>query len=249
VSQIIGREILRYVQVESTNDLAREHAERGEPEGLVIAAQEQSAGRGRMGRKWIAPRDTSLQLSILLRPPLAPQHAPRVTMMAALALVKTLERALNVQPTLKWSNDVLLNGKKVAGILTESSVQGDALDSIVLGIGLNVNYTMRVYPELAPFATTLQDVMGHEVERTQLEQTLLVELDRYYARVGRGETLVDEYRAYLAMLGQRVRVARHADILEGIAADVDDDGALILQQDDVRVKLYAGDVTILKNAA
>jgi BirA family biotin operon repressor/biotin-[acetyl-CoA-carboxylase] ligase len=245
-NRIIGRKVLRYEQVESTNTLVREYAERGEPEGLVIAAEEQVAGRGRMGRKWIVPRGTSLQFSVLLRPPLEPRHASRLMPMAALAIAQTLERELHLQPMLKWPNDVLLDGKKVSGILTEASMQGDELVYVILGIGLNVNYSMRNYPDLAPFATTLQDALGRAVDRVELERALFAKLDRYYARVRRGETLVDEYRSRLGMLGQPLRVANGDKILEGIAQDVDDDGALILLQGDSRVKLCAGDVTVLK---
>ena len=244
--QIFGRKISRFDQVQSTNDLVRDAAEQGEAEGLVIAAQEQLAGRGRMGRRWIVPRGTSLQCSILLRPPLAPQHASRLMQMAALAVARTLERELHLQPTLKWPNDVLLDGKKVCGILTESSIVGETLAYVILGIGLNVNYTMRAYPELAPFATTLQDVLGYAVELPCLERALLHESDALYARICNGESLVDEYRARLAMLGQPIRVLERGEILQGIAEDVDADGALILKQDDTRVKLLAGDVTIIK---
>lgn len=245
--QIIGRKILRYEQVQSTNTLARAFAEQGESEGLVITAQEQVAGRGRMGRQWIVPRGTSLQFSILLRPPLAPQHAPRLMPMAALAIARTLETHLQLAPTLKWPNDVLLDEKKVCGILTESDIQGDSLRHVILGIGLNVNYTMRVYPELARVATTLQDVFGSEVDCVQLERALFLELDSYYARVCHGETFTQEYRARLGMLGRPIRVAIHDKILQGIAADVDDDGALILLHDNKRTKLFAGDVTIVKS--
>lgn len=244
--QIIGREILRYDQVASTNDLAREFAARGEAEGLVITAQEQLAGRGRMGRQWIVPRGTSLQFSILLRPPLAPQHATRLMPMAALAIARTLEHEFNVLPTLKWPNDILLDGKKVCGILMESSIVGEKLAYVSLGIGLNVNYTMRDYPELAPFATTLQDVLGQEIDRSNLECALLAELDAYFARVCGGESLTDEYRTRLGTLGQFIRVASDDTILQGVAENVDDDGALILNQNGARVKLYAGDVTIIK---
>lgn len=245
--QIIGREILRYDQVASTNDLAREFAERGEAEGLVITAQEQLAGRGRMGRKWIVPRGTSLQFSILLCPPLAPQHATRLMSMAALAIARTLEREFALQSTLKWPNDVLLDGKKVCGILTESNIVGERLASVILGIGLNVNYTMRDHPELVPFATTLQDALGQEIDRSNLERALLAQLDAYYARVCGGEALTDEYRARLGMLGQFIRVASNDTILQGVAENVDDDGALILNQNGARVKLFAGDVTIIKS--
>ncbi|MBI4762609.1 MAG: biotin--[acetyl-CoA-carboxylase] ligase [Chloroflexi bacterium] len=245
----IGQRIERYMVVASTNDLVRAAAERGEPEGLVVTAEEQAAGRGRFGRKWIVPRGTSLQLSILLRPSLAPIAGARVVRMAAVAAAHVLEQHLHLTPVLKWPNDVLLGGRKCAGILLESSLSGDRVDYIILGIGLNVNYTMRIYPELAPRATTLQDVVGHEVDCAALERALLVELNALYARLVQGDVLMDEYRARLKLLGQTIRVATATEILQGIARDVSDDGALILELDNRSVKLYAGDVTILQENA
>jgi BirA family biotin operon repressor/biotin-[acetyl-CoA-carboxylase] ligase len=238
--------ILRLDTVGSTNTVARELAERGEPEGLVVTAEEQTAGRGRMGRQWRVPRGTSLQLSLLLRPPLAPEHAPRLTIMAGLAVARTLERAYGLGCALKWPNDVLLNGKKVAGILSEASMQGDALAFVILGIGVNLNYAMNEFPEFVPFATTVQDALGHPVDRTELETGLLDELTAYYDRVRAGDSLRGEYRARLEMLGRDIRVAVGGEILQGVARDVDDDGSLLLEQGDAMVKLMAGDVTILK---
>jgi BirA family biotin operon repressor/biotin-[acetyl-CoA-carboxylase] ligase len=136
--------------------------------------------------------------------------------------------------------------KKVSGILTESNVQGESVLYVILGIGLNVNYTMRAYPELAPLATTLQDILGHSVDRARLLEQLLLTLDRYYARVRAGESLSQEYRSRLGMLGQVIRVASHDTILQGLAEDVDEDGGLILAQGNEHTTLFAGDVTILK---
>lgn len=244
--------MLRYAQIDSTNTLARAFAERGDREGLVVAAQEQTAGRGRLGRKWVVPPNTSLQFSVLLRPPLPPQHAARLMPMASLAVARTLSGTFKLEPQLKWPNDVLVAAdhrvyKKVCGILTESSMQGDALHYVILGIGLNVNYTMSVFPELVPFATTVQDAVGHPVDRTALEQALFAELDVQYRRVCRGESLRDEYRAQLGMLGRVIRVADQDKILEGLATDVDEDGALILLQGEKEIKVFAGQVTILKD--
>ena len=248
VVPVIGQRVERYEVVESTNDLARAQAERGKAEGLVITAEEQAAGRGRMGRKWIVPRGTSLQLSVLLRPSLAPTAAARVVRMAALAVVETLADFLQLSPRLKWPNDVLLNGRKCAGILLESSLRGDELEYVVLGIGINVNYAMRDFPELAPFATTLQDAVGHAIDRSALERALLMQLDAQYRKLLYGKDFVQEYRARLDMLGQPIRVATRDGVLEGIAQNVADDGALVLARDGVLINLYAGDVTILKQA-
>lgn len=244
----IGWRIERHAVVESTNDLVRAAAQRGEPEGFVVTAEEQSAGRGRFGRKWIVPRGTSLQISILLRPPLAPLATARVVRMAALALYDTLVNHLQLTPTLKWPNDVYLNGRKVAGILMESGIRGETLEYVILGIGLNVNYTMRVYPELAPYATTLQDVVGHEVDRSALETALLNELNRQYQELMYGDDLLDKYRPRLGMLGKPIQVATAQGVVRGIAQDVTDDGALALATDEGEKRVYAGDVTVLKDA-
>lgn len=246
---LIGRRIERHTVVDSTNDLVAAAAQRGEPEGLVITADEQLAGRGRFGRKWIVPRGTSLQISVLLRPPLKPLAAARVTRMAALALHEMLAHHLRLAPTLKWPNDVFLDGRKVAGILLESSVRGDALEYVILGIGLNVNYTMRVYPELAAHATTLQDVMGSEIDRRALEDALLHELNRQYQKLLYGDDLLDAYRARLGMLGKPIQVAGVNGVIRGLAQDVNDDGALVIAAAQGAQRVYAGDVTVLKEVA
>src|SRR5581483_11059497 len=136
--------------------------------------------------------------------------------------------------------------RKCAGILTETSVRGDRLEYAILGIGLNGNYTMRMYPELAPSATTLQDAVGHAIDRAALESALLAALDSYYARLRSGDDLLQEYRSRLNMLGQVVRVATPDGVVEGIAQDVATDGALILNDGTTLGKFYAGDVTVLK---
>lgn len=247
-TRIIGRHILRCDRVTSTNDRAREFAAESEPEGLVITAEEQTAGRGRMGRQWHAPPRTSIQLSLLLRPPLAPHQAPRLTAIAALALTAALRAEWGLTPTLKWHNDVLLHDKKCAGILVETAITGDALSYAIVGIGVNVNFSMpAAYPDLAPFATTLADELGHAVDRAALERALLERLDAYYARLRAGEDFLDEYRAHLSTLGRAVRAETPWGIEEGIAEDVDLDGALCLRCNGKTIKLIAGDVTLLKD--
>lgn len=246
MAQFIGRKILRYDEVQSTNDVAREFAEAGEPEGLVISAEYQRAGRGRLGRRWTVPHGTSIQLSVLLRPRLRIAKAQQITQCAGLAVAQTLRTEYDLTPTLKWPNDVLLNGKKCSGILCETSFEDTALAYVILGIGLNVNYTMRDYPDLSHHATTIFDELGHGVNRDELEHALIANLDDYYARWGQGTSFLEEYREALGMLGAAVRVVTPTGVLQGIARDVDADGALILEVDQTSVRLLAGDVSILK---
>ncbi len=246
--QTIGREVERYEQVVSTNDRVRERAEQGAAEGLVIVAEEQTAGRGRMGRRWLAPKGSSLQFSILLEPPLAPWEAFRLTQIAALAISSTLRREFGLSPALKWPNDVLLNEKKCAGILIETALEGDALAFAILGIGLNVNYSMCDYPDLAAFATTIQDELGHPADRDELEAALLSKLDEYYGRLRAGEDFYTEWREQVSTLGRPIRVSTPQGILTGIAEDVARDGALLLRCNGRLIPLYAGDVTVLRDA-
>ncbi len=255
-AQITGRKILRFGRVTSTNDLAREFADAGEPEGLVITAEEQTGGRGRMGRKWIAPPRTSIQMSLVLRPPLAASELHSITQMAALAVAQTLREIVGavreppLHVALKWPNDVLLSGKKCAGILVETSIERDELAYAILGIGLNVNFSMRDIPELAPHATTLADELRHSVDRISLEGALLENLDAYYLRLCAGEgeraEIFQEWRAQLITLGCAVRVAAPDGMYEGVAADVSADGALLLRREGELKKFYAGDVTIVR---
>ncbi len=246
---IIGRELIRLEAAGSTNDVTLEYGRKGAAEGLVVTAEEQTAGRGRLGRRWLAPRGTSLQLSVLLRPLLPPSQIASLTRMAALAVGSTLAREFGLEPVLKWPNDVLLNSKKCAGILIETALQGDRLDYAVLGMGLNVNFSMAAYPELAPYATTLADQLGHPVDRKRLERALLAQLDDYYRRLRAGEDFYEEWQARLATLGREVRVAAPDGEVSGTAEGVDRDGALLLRNGERLVRLYAGDVTILKDTS
>ncbi len=244
---IIGREIVRLESAGSTNDVALERGRQGAAEGLVVTAEEQTAGRGRLGRRWLAPRGTSLQLSVLLRPPLPPSQIFVLTRMTALAVASALEAELGLQPVLKWPNDVLLNSKKCAGILIETALQGDRLDYAVLGMGVNANFSMAAFPDLAPYATTLADELGRPVDRERLERALLTQLDDYNRRLRAGEDLFEEWKARLATLGREVRVATPGGEESGTAEGVDRDGALLLRKGEGLVRLYAGDVTILKD--
>ena len=254
--RIIGRLILHYDEVTSTSDLARQLALEGELEGLVITAEHQTSGRGRMGRNWLAPPRTSVLLSVLLRPPLPADAASSVVQMAALATASVLrETVASTAPpplpdiALKWPNDVLLKGRKCAGILVETSIEGERLDFAILGLGINANFSMIEYPELLPFATTLADELGHAVDRPELEQALLTKLDYYYARLraGKAEQLAifEEWRSQLGTLGQEVRIGTPSGIEEGVAVDVDTDGALLLRRGEDLIRLYSGEVTVL----
>lgn len=254
----LGRRIELYRQAGSTNDLVRAAAQRGEAEGLVILAEEQVAGRGRLGRRWVAPPGCCVLCSILLRPRFSPQEAFYITISAAVAIYRTLKALDPVAgggfaPTIKWSNDVLLNGRKVAGILSESEFSGRDWAFSVLGFGINVNIERAQFGELQDVATSLSGEMGHEVDRVGVLTRVLSELESLYLLLQGGQfgQVYAEWIGALETIGRRVsiiepsasddngKVAR----VEGTALRVDPDGALVvLTEAGVERRVLAGDV-------
>lgn len=222
-------DIRRFPSVTSTMDVCRAYAEQGAGEGLAILADAQTAGRGRAGRVWYSPLGQSLYLSILLRPNLPPRRIGWLTMLGALAVADAISQfsILNSQLRLKWPNDVLLNGRKVAGVLVESSLTGDRLDYAVLGIGLNVNTGFDDAPEEVQLrATSLREALGHEVDREAVLERLLAAFDARYAMLP-ASPLAD-YARRLDTLGRRVRLQVGAESVEGDALRVEEDGALVV---------------------
>jgi BirA family biotin operon repressor/biotin-[acetyl-CoA-carboxylase] ligase len=256
-STIIGRMIEHYPQAGSTNDLARQQARAGQPEGLVILADVQTAGRGRMGRAWFAPPGSSLLLSLLLRPVwLAPAHAFSLTMLAGVALCEAVEQVTPVHAALKWPNDLLLPVRtaagpalrKAAGILSEIELADDQIGWVVLGMGVNVSWSPTGIVDrrnLAEVATSVGAAAGQPIERLVLLRSLLERLDaRYNALRGGGSVeLFECWRDRLAMLGQPVQIVLPHGELRGVAEDVERSGALRIRDEHGALHtVLAGDI-------
>ncbi len=256
-TSIVGRPLLQYAQVGSTNDLAKQQARAGAAEGLVVLAQEQTAGRGRQGRGWAAPPGSSLLLSLLLRPTwLLPSDAFALTMLAGVALCEAVEQAAPLRAGLKWPNDLLLAAGpgeqtptlKAAGILSELELMDGQIGWVVIGMGVNVNWRPSGLVDgrdLAHVATSLASAAGQTVDRAALLRALLTRLDARYAmlRQGRREELFTAWRARLATIGQMVRVRLPIGEVSGIAESVDLAGALLLRDEHgVLHTILAGDV-------
>lgn len=239
----IGRRILYYGQVGSTMDEARLLAEGGEPEGTVVIAEEQTAGRGRFNRAWVSPPGENLAFSVVLRP--AQAQLRYVNMAATLAVAGAVEALTGLQPAIKWPNDVRLGGKKVSGILIETSMVEAGLRYAVLGIGLNVNMDPARFPEIAELATSLLRETGRKADRTRVLQEVLVRLDDLYQAVRNGGSLVSRWASMLETLGKVVQVRWRDQVLEGRATGVDDEGNLLLRQPDgSTIPVVAGEVTL-----
>jgi BirA family biotin operon repressor/biotin-[acetyl-CoA-carboxylase] ligase len=231
----------------STNDVVRSRAAEGAAEGLLVVADSQTAGRGRLGRSWHSPAGQNLYLSLLLRPALPARHAAPLTLLAGAALAHTLAEA-GARPRLRWPNDLLVPAagefRKVAGILTEMASDGERVRHIVLGIGLNVN-GLEFPPDLAERATSLRMALGHACDRGKLLADFLAAFEPVYddfLASGPASGLV-KWRRH-ADLGRVCRVDCDGTKVEGIATDVDDDGALLVRDDSGRVhRLISGEAS------
>jgi BirA family transcriptional regulator, biotin operon repressor / biotin---[acetyl-CoA-carboxylase] ligase len=251
----IGRAIEYHRQIDSTNTRAVELARAGAPEGTLVLAEEQTAGRGRLGRQWHAPAGSSLLFSLILRPDLAPSQAQRATMIVSLAAVEAIDAVTRLHAAVKWPNDVLVNGRKVGGVLTELGAGASSrLDYVVVGMGLNVNLAVEDLPEVMTPATSLMREAGQRVSRLSLLLALLERVEYHLERMRRGRSPHEAWRRRLATLGQHVVVGTPEESIEGLAVDVDADGALLVrivdgEADAQLVRILAGDVTLRGHTA
>jgi BirA family biotin operon repressor/biotin-[acetyl-CoA-carboxylase] ligase len=247
-------------EIGSTNTELLEAARAGVPEGRVMIADLQTAGRGRRGRQWTAPPGTALMMSVLLRPPAAalpPRQATLVTMAFAAAAAEACARETGVEPGIKWPNDLVVEVdlpagherdqgyRKLAGILTESVVSGNEISALVVGMGLNTGWP-EVPVELAGVATSLNLLAGLEIDRPSLARRILTGFERRYAALldGRYEQVLDEARRRSVTIGRRVRIELARDeFVEGLVTDLDDEGHLLVRSADDTVHVLAvGDV-------
>lgn len=242
----VGRSLEYWPEIESTNARARRLAEGGAPEGTLVITDYQSAGRGRLGRRWIAPAGSSLLMSLLFRPQVAPAQVQRLTMICGLAAVDAIESETGLRVGLKWPNDILVGGAKVGGILTELGLTGDRVDYAVVGIGLNVNLDPAQLPrELLMESTSLAYVLGESVSRLSLLRALLQAVETRYLDFHAGHSPHGEWAERLVTLGQAVNVQLGDGVLQGVAEGVDADGALLVRSADGHLRtVLAGDVTL-----
>jgi len=251
----LWRKIVYLEQVGSTNDVAKDLASQGAPSGTVVIADEQTAGRGRLERRWVAPPHTSLLCSIMLRPDLRPRQAHQLTMICSMAAADAIEELANLPVALKWPNDLVAEShipkassptwRKLAGVLTETGLIHGHLAFVVVGIGINVNVPQEALAELASNATSILAETGRAIRRSALLIELLETTEERYQRLQGGEKPHHEWSTRLVTLGRPVQVITPEGVLEGVAEGVDGDGALLLrtQQGALR-RLLVGDVTL-----
>jgi len=249
-TKVIGRDIRVFQETTSTNDVIEKLARDGVKEGVAVFAEAQTKGRGRLGRQWISPARRGLWFSVLLRPELRPQEVTQLTIVAATALVRAIQSETGLKPEIKWPNDILIRGKKVAGVLTELSAELDRVKQVILGIGVDVNLDAAEFPpDVRPLATSLKIESGGAVSRPALAAALLRELDADYARIGAGEfaAVADEWQVNCATLGREVVIGQGDRRLRGRAEALGEDGALLLRTEHGHLeRVIGGDVTLVK---
>lgn len=248
---IIGREIHIFKKTTSTNDIVEKMAVDGVGEGVVVFAESQTRGRGRLGRQWHSQSGKGLWFSVLLRPRLRPQCAMQLTIAAGVSVCRVLKNRLNLPAQIKWPNDIIIQGKKVAGILNEISAEMDRIHYVILGIGLNVNHTKSDFPlDLREIATSLRVEGGQIYDRAELAAILLEELDYDYNKVitGNFTQVSDEWTRNCTTVGKNVTIRVGDRTIEGRAEALDEDGALIVRKSLGHLeRIVGGDVTVEKS--
>jgi BirA family biotin operon repressor/biotin-[acetyl-CoA-carboxylase] ligase len=245
---VIGREIHVFQETTSTNDVAARLARGGAKEGAVVFAESQTKGRGRMGRTWVSPAGKGLWFTVLLRPDFPPQAATQLTVAAATALARAVTLQTGIVPEIKWPNDILIRGRKIAGILTEMRAELDRVQEVLLGIGMDVNLEADDFADdLKRTATSLRIETGQKVNRSELAVAVLRELDRDYQMVMEGEfqRLAEQWEERCSTLGRQVAIRLGDRVIRGRAESLDSDGALLVRGLHGHLeRIVGGDVTV-----
>lgn len=251
-SEFFGRQVYYYDTVSSTNDTAKELVRQGAQDGTVVIAEEQNGGKGRIGRQWFSPKYKGIYFSIILYPPVSPAEASQITIVTAVALTLAVRKKTDVPVGIKWPNDLLVDGLKLCGILTEMGAEMDRIDYLVIGAGLNVNQDLAEFPDdIHDIATSLKAASGFKQDRISLLQAILEEYERWYLLwLEQGfSVILDKWRELSVSLHCPVRVHVHAlnKSWDGWAEDIDDSGALLLRLPDGSLqRLIAGEVSLRK---
>jgi BirA family biotin operon repressor/biotin-[acetyl-CoA-carboxylase] ligase len=240
-----AKHIHHFFSIGSTNDAAMELGQAGEPNGTLVLAEHQTAGRGRAGRVWLSEKSSGIHMTVLLRPPLSPVQAPMLTLLAGLAARDAVADVAGLPCDIRWPNDLILNGKKLGGVLTEMHAEPDRVKFVVIGIGINVNH-VKMPKEIEAIATSLRIETGRTHARAELLVRLLQHLDGYYNLfLNRGsEPLVARFAEVSSYFqGKRVRITTATDSFTGLTAGLEPSGLLRVVREDGRTEpVLAGDV-------
>ena len=246
-TEVFGqKEIAHFSELDSTNRTAKELAVEGAPEGTLVVAEQQTKGRGRIGRNWHSPFQEGIYASLILRPKLPPAEAPKITLVTGVSVAETLLALTPLKPAIKWPNDILVGDRKICGILTETSTEMDAIDFVVVGVGINVNN--RSFPDdLKETATSIYRETRKAVDRVTLMQEFLRQFERSYflfLRTG-FESIGKRWRELAMLLGKEVTVRMIDRTCRGRVLELDRDGALLIKCESGELeRIYSGDIQV-----
>jgi len=241
---LIGNKIYHYTTLESTNITAKAEAFKGAKEGSVFITEEQTAGKGRMGKEWISGKDT-VCFSVLLRPMLSPAEITTLTLVAGLAVAQAIRNITSLPAMIKWPNDIIVNSKKLCGILTEMAAEAERIAFAVVGIGINVNDT-AFCDELKDKATSIFLENGEAFSRVDLLKEILVQLEKYYFLfLEKGITpILSKYSALCATLEKEITAKVRGETVKGIARAISPNGSLIIETQNGEMHLSSGEVSV-----
>jgi BirA family biotin operon repressor/biotin-[acetyl-CoA-carboxylase] ligase len=246
-TRVFGKgDIAYFKETDSTNSRAKDLAAGHAPEGTLVLAERQASGRGRKGRSWFSPAGHGIYASLILRPSMSPSEAPRITLMTAVAMAETLLSLTQLPAKIKWPNDILVNGKKIAGILTEISLEMDSVDFVIVGLGLNVNTPLESFPqEIKGKATSVLIESGKWFSRIGIIRAYLQYYEMYYEMLRKSgfHPIIERWKELTNVLGQRAMVEVMGRKYFGEVIDVDNDGALIIKDSDgTSQRILSGDL-------
>jgi len=248
-TQVIGKAVVSHAEIDSTNILARQLADGDAPEGTVVIADRQFAGRGRLGRQWESPAGVNIYCSIILRPQIPLQQAPQLTFLSAVAVAETLNELCQLNAEVKWPNDILVDGAKISGLLNEMNAETEQIHFVILGIGINLNMlTEQFPPDLHYPATSAFLETGKQVDRLFFLQTFLRRLDTYYLELKHQgfAPIRRRWEKLCNIMNRQVEVDGGTNLISGTVVGLDVDGALRLQLESGMVeRVLAGDVRVL----
>lgn len=245
-----GKKIIYEESLTSTQTIAHQQAQDGAPNGTVVICEEQTEGRGRLKRPWSAPLGKGIWMSVILRPNVLPYEAPQFTLVAAVAVTCAIKDVTGVRPDIKWPNDLLINGMKFTGILTEMQADPDRVNAIIMGIGINVNQEPEDFDDrIVNLATSLKIATGKSIDRAELVAKILYYLEKFsnqYVREG-FENIKALWEEYSCTIGNRIKATTLREVYVGKAIGITKDGILKLQLDDGTIKeIYSADIEVEK---
>jgi BirA family transcriptional regulator, biotin operon repressor / biotin---[acetyl-CoA-carboxylase] ligase len=243
-----GRKVYTFETIDSTNNCAKALAGCFAQEGTVVFAEHQSAGRGRLGRAWEANPNENLMFSVILRPSLSPDAVNLLPLYAAVAVAAAVEKTTGLRVQCKWPNDLLIDGKKFAGILLEGSLKQSSVEYVVIGIGINVNQ-MGFPPALAQKATSLRMSLGQEIDRPVLFREIMNSMEQYHTTLAPSKfsAVVPLWTTRTQMLNRHISIDQQGSVLSGVVRGISPEGGLVVALPDREQTVFAGDVTILES--